>query len=272
MSIANVPESDDAISRALVDARTNATPLSEFPGDVPESMSRAYGIQDASIARWPDRVAGWKVGMLPPAARERYAVERLAGPIFGSQVHYLSSGSTITMPVFVGGFAAVEAEFVIRLAADVAPVRRDWSESDVAALVGGLHVGVEIASSPIFDINSLGPAVVASDFGNNAGLLLGPEIPEWQTKAFDEMPATVYVDGEVVGNANAAAIPGTPLAALRFVLVLAAERGMELPADTLISTGASTGIHEVQVTSSSRVEFGAYGEFDLRFEPMTAGQ
>ncbi len=39
-----------------------------------------------------------------------------------------------------------------------------------------MFIGIEIASSPLQNINDYGPAVVASDFGNNAGLLLGAEV------------------------------------------------------------------------------------------------
>ena len=38
--------------------------------------------------------------------------------------------------------------------------------------------GIEVASSPIPDINALGPTVIAADFGNNNGLLLGPELAD----------------------------------------------------------------------------------------------
>ena len=51
-----------------------------------------------------------------------------------------------------------------------------WTDAEAADMVGALHIGVEPASSPLATINELGPAVVVSDFGNNAGLLLGPEV------------------------------------------------------------------------------------------------
>ncbi len=269
---ARLPGSDDAISRALVSARVSATPLSEFPGAPPETMAQAYAIQSASIARWPDTVAGWKVGLLPEPARERYSTERLAGPIFRSQIHEVATGSSTAMPIFVGGFAAVEAEFIFRLGKAVEPVDREWTDEDLAAVVAGLHVGAEIASSPMAEINNLGPTVVVSDFGNNAGLLLGPEIPSWQTIRPEDLPARTIVDGAIVGEANAAAIAGGPIAALRFIFALSAERGLELPAGSLISTGASTGIHDVEVTSISRLEFGDYGWFEVTYEPMPGGQ
>ncbi len=271
-SIHRLPESDDLVSRALVNARASGTPLSAFPGAMPETMAQAYAIQSASIERWPDTVAGWKVGMLPPPAQERYSAERLAGPIFYSQIREVATGSNTAMPVFVGGFAAIEAEFVFRLGAAVAPIDRQWSDEELAEVVAALHIGAEVASSPMAEINNLGPTVIVSDFGNNAGLLLGPEIPDWQTVRSEDLPAKTIVDGVVVGEASAAAIQGGPIAALRFLVALSADRGLELPAGTLVSTGASTGIHDVEVASISRVEFGDYGWFDVTFEPIPQGQ
>jgi 2-keto-4-pentenoate hydratase len=267
-----LPDSDDVISRVLVNARKNAVPLDLFPGVVPDSMAQAYAIQAASIARWPDSVAGWKVGMLTPQDQGRYSAERLAGPIFASQVHTVSAGSSSVMPIFVGGFAALEAEFVFRLGQKIEPIERVWSEKDLAHSVAGLHVGAEIASSPMAEINNLGPTVVASDFGNNAGLLLGPEIANWQAMQPAELTAKVFVNGDIVGDASAAAIQGGPIAALKFILALSASRGIELPAGTLISTGACTGIHDVEVTSECCVDFGDHGLFDVAFEPMTGTQ
>ncbi len=271
-TINDTPDSDDMVSQTLVNARSGATPLPGFPGDTPTSMAHAYRIQSASIARWPDTVAGWKVGLLAPHYQETYAAERLAGPIFQSQIRAVASGSRVTSPIFVGGFAAIEAEFVIRLGKAVSPSDRHWSNDELVSLVGGLHVGAEIASSPMAEINNLGPTVVASDFGNNAGLLLGPEISDWHAAELEELPSKVTIDGVCVGEASAAAIPGGPIAALGFVVSLCAERGLELPADTLISTGASTGIHDVGTTSLARVEFGEFGWFEVTFEPMSPTQ
>ena len=263
---------EDVISRRLTDARMTATALPGFPGDLPDTLAQGYAIQMASIARWRDDVAGWKVGLLSPADREHFSAERLIGPIFASQVHTISPASTTVMPIFEGGFAAVEAEFVLELGVAAKPSGREYTNAGLAEIVSAMYVGIEIASSPMADINRLGPTVVVSDFGNNAGLLLGPKVPDWTARPLDSLRAKVTVDGVVVGDASADAIPGGPLQALRFVLGLAATRGLELPAGTLVSTGASTGIHEVEFSSVARVDFGALGWFDVTFEPMTPAQ
>ena len=219
------------------------------------------------MARWADTVAGWKIGMIPADDRLRVGEERLAGPIFKSSIVGIEAGASRTMPIYAGGFAAVEAEFILELGCAVHPSETECSDADLIALVSSLFVGVEIASSPMAAINKLGPTCVVSDFGNNAGLLLGPAVANWNSRDLESMTAKVMIDGAVVGEATANAIPGGPLAALRFLLSFAAARGIELPEGTLISTGAVTGIHDVLVSSAARVDFGSTGWFDVKFKP-----
>lgn len=248
-------------------ARVAAEALPDFPGALPDSLDEAYAIQAASIERWADTVAGWKIGMIPADDRLRVDAERLAGPIFESTIVGTEPGATSTVPIYADGFAAVEAEFILELGCAIHPSEREYSDSDLIGLVSSLYAGVEIASSPMAAINKLGPACVVSDFGNNAGLLLGPAVANWGSIALDSMTAKVMIDGAVVGAAAANAIPGGPLAALRFLLGFAATRSIEFPEGTLVSTGAVTGIHEVSVSSSARVDFGSSGWFDVNFRP-----
>lgn len=263
---------NDAVSRRLVDARLNADVLPDFPGDLPDTLEQAYAIQSASIARWPDAVAGWKIGFIPAADHARFSAERVAGPIFKSSIHRIEAGACRTMPIYVGGFAAVEAEFVFELGTTVKPSECKLSDKELIDIVAAMYVGAEIASSPMAAINQLGPTCVVSDFGNNAGLLLGPTISDWSSRPLDSLLASVSLDGIVVGNATADAIPGGPLQALRFLVDLAARQGLQLPAGTLISTGAVTGIHDVLITSKARVDFSDIGSFDVEFEAMSSTQ
>ena len=260
------------ISERLVTARANGEALPGFPGTLPDNLQDAYAIQTASIARWPDKIVGWKVGMVPPEFRPALGAKRLSGPIFASSVVTVDSGSATTMPIFDGGFAAVEAEFVLRLGTTVQPTSKEFSDEELIDLVGALHVGAEIASSPMAVINKLGPVCVVSDFGNNAGLLLGPSVPNWSSLPSDALTATVSVDDVVVGAATAGAIEGGLLQPLRFLVRLCAERGLVLNEGTLISSGAVTGIHDVEVNSKAHVDFGTFGAFNVAFEAKQAGQ
>src|SRR6185312_16904029 len=98
------------------------------------------------------------------------------GPIFGRTVQRVAPGQLRDAPVFAQGFAAIEAEFVFQLSKDAPANVTEWTAETARRFVKTMFIGIEIASSPLQNINDFGPAIVASDFGNNAGLLLGAEV------------------------------------------------------------------------------------------------
>ncbi len=246
------------IARRLVNARLGARALPRYPGTLPLSLDAGYSSQDAAISLWPARVAGWKVGKIPDDWLARMGEDRLVGPIFADNVQR-ATGEPSRFAVIDGGFAAVEAEFVFVLGADAPDGKTQWSDDEAAALVAALRVGVELAGSPLPDINRLGPAVVVSDFGNNAGLVLGPEIPDWRRHGDDSLRCETFIDGQSVGTGRASSIAGGTLAALRFALARCARRGMPLRAGQLVSTGAATGIHDIQAGQRARIAFAGAG-------------
>ena len=265
----SISEQCDAVSRQLVNARLSAQPLPDFPVQLPETLEQAYGIQMASIGRWPDEVAGWKVAKLSEADQARLKAERLVGPAFKTSVHTIELGKSRVMPVYAGGFAAVEAEIILELGTAVSPSENQYSDEELIDIVAGVYCGAEIASSPMAVVNERGPTSIVSDFGNNAGVIVGPEITDWTNKVPGFVTATVTVDDVVAGSTPVDAIVGSPLQALRFLIQISGRRGIALPAGTLVSTGAITGVHDVQLSSTARVDFGPLGWFEVTFEPRT---
>lgn len=256
------------IAAAFVQARLRGASLPAFPGTIPEDLEAAYRVQDLAIARWPDRVVGWKVGYIAPERRDASGDERLLGPIYARQC--VSSADEVQVPVFVDGFGAIEAEYVLRLEADAPAHVQDWTPEATAAVPATLHIGLEIASSPLATINALGPRVVVSDFGNNNGLVVGPEIAGWRAIPESGLTAESWIDGELVGRGGATTLPGGLLAAYAFALSRSARRGRPLKAGDLIATGNATGIHDVRVGQWVRVDFGAHGR--ISGQVVAAGQ
>lgn len=248
------------IARTLVDARRAARPLPAFPGVTPATLAQAYLIQDAAIGLFPDAIAGWKVGRVPPDLQARLGEERIAGPTFLGALRTPERAEPVALPVIAGGFAAVEAEFVYRLGVGAPAGKTDWTAAEALDLVAALHIGVEFAGSPLKAINDLGSTVVAADFGNNAGLVVGSGIPGWRDRAGASLACETFVDGTLVGAGTAASIPGGPAAALAFLLGHCAARGRPLTAGQYVTTGAATGIHEITAGQSARVSFGEFGE------------
>lgn len=252
------------IAQSFVTARRTAASLAEFPGPFPPSLDAAYRVQDAAIGLWPDEVVGWKVGWIAPDWQRVYGEERLVGPLFGRFVQRPAPGEVALAPVFGAGFAAIEAEFVVRLGR-AAPARQlSWSADEARALVDSLHLGIELASSPLAAINDLGPAVTIADFGNNAGLILGPPIDGWRDRPEASLRCETWVDGRHVGRGGAASLPGGPFAALAFALACTARRGRPLQAGHWVTTGATTGVHPIRVGDSATVEMEGGAELRCR--------
>ena len=258
------------IASKFVNARLAAQPLRTYPGAVPQDLETGYACQDLAIDLWPDAIRGWKVGRIPPALENVYRSDRLAGPIFGKSIQYANNGEALEMRVFDVGFAAIEAEYVAVIAADAPAGKTDWSLEEADAMIRDLRLGLEIASSPLRTINELGPAVIVSDFGNNAGLIVGKSIRNWRERDLDSLSCEAYIEGSSVGAGGAFRLSGGPVRSVQFMLRLAAERGRPLHAGDLIATGQTTGIHEIAPGELARIVFDGDGEVRCRVVAATA--
>lgn len=266
MSHAHDNSAGSPVALAFVEARRTGRALTAYPGRQPASMDAAYALQDDAISAWADRIAGWKLGRINPPHDARFGAGRLAGPIFSRNV-WTAAATPTRFGVIDGGFAAVEAEYVLELGV-AAPDRDGWTAESVSPLVSRMFTGVEIAGSPFAGINEHGPAVTASDFGNNAGLIVGAEIAGWRD-GLSGLICTMSIDGVLVGRGGASAIPGGPLDSLAFLLNLLHRRGRRLEAGQLISTGAATGVHDIVASQSAVADFGPHGRIDCLAVPAT---
>jgi len=242
------------IARRFLEARRSAGGLEAFPGDLPSTLDEAYAIQDEAIARWGRPVIGWKVGLVPQPLSDLFGTDRLAGPIF-AHTAARTNGAAVEMPVFAAGFAAAEAEFLLRIGPKSPPGQTTYSLRETADLIDAVHAGIEIASSPLRSINELGPAAVISDFGNNNGLVVGPEIPNWRSSGFADWQVSTQIDGAVAGNGRGANFPNGPIGAARFLFELMARRGITLAPGQWISSGAVTGVHAVRPGQTVEARF-----------------
>jgi 2-keto-4-pentenoate hydratase len=157
----------------------------------------------------------------------------------------------------------VEAELVIRLGQDLpANERSGWTAEAAAGLEQHLLVGIEVASSPIPDINSLGPTVIAADFGNNNGLVLGSILAD--RPGAGQVQLACYVDGQLMGEGSAENLPGGIHHGLATALNILASRGQPVRAGMVFATGAITGIHPIRPGQRCRVHVRGGPSVELR--------
>jgi 2-keto-4-pentenoate hydratase len=245
------PASVHAIARAFVAARRDGHALPDYPGAIPADLATAYRVQDAALALATGEVVGWKVGRINPAID---GIDRLSGPIFADTVFAATDGD-LPMPIFADGFGAAEAEFLIRIGTAPDPAQTSYTMDEARALIDAVHVGIEIASSPFPGINTHGPTVTISDFGNNNGLVIGDAIPDWRDTDLNQWPITLDINGTRIGAATAATMLDGPIGAARFLFEHMAARGIALKPGQWVSSGAVTGVHPVAVGDSVTATF-----------------
>lgn len=236
------------VAEAFVRARRDGRALSEYPGQIPETLDRAYAVQDAAIELRDVAVGGWKVGRISPPQE---GFDRLAGPIFADQI-VRADGRPPAMPIFSEGFGAAESEFLLRVGTAPDAGQKHFTREQAAALIDAIHIGIEVASSPFPRINTLGATVTISDFGNNNGLVIGQAIDGWRELDYEHWPVELRINGRVAGKGEAADMLDGPIGAARFLFESLAARGIVLQPGQWISSGAVTGVH--RVAAGDRIE------------------
>ena len=255
---------EDLVAAELVAARREGRSLTRFPGAAPASMAEAYRIQELAMSRWQDKLVGWKIGYIAADRRSAGDPDRLVGPIWSQQCHHSEERTfPAEVGIFAAGFAAVEAELVIRLGQDL-PARDGggWTAKEAADLKQQLLVGIEVASSPIPDINALGPTVIAADFGNNNGLVLGSILTDRPGGAAVQLAC--YVDEHLMGEGSAENLPGGLHHGLATALNILASRDQPVRAGMVFATGAITGIHPILPGQHCRVAVRGGPSVELR--------
>ncbi|MFD1786679.1 2-keto-4-pentenoate hydratase [Sphingomonas floccifaciens] len=241
------------IARAFVSARRDRRAMATYPGTAPETMDQAYRVQDAALRQDGRTVGGWKLGKINPPHSDALGANRLAGPIFTDQIVTASDG--VDMPVFRDGFAAAEAEYLLRIGTAPDPAKSDYTIETATPLIDAVHAGIEVASSPYPGINADGPLVTVSDYGNNNGLVIGDAIDGWQDGDVNGWRVELLINGERIGDARAADMLDGPFGAAAFLFNLAARRGIALQAGQWISSGAVTGVHPVEIGDTVEARF-----------------
>ena len=258
----------DDVAMAFVSARREARALNAYPGTAPTELQAAYSIQDRAIVIDGRPVVGWKVGRINPPLDGQLGANRLSGPIFTDSIVDGADGSAPDMPVFEGGFAAGEAEILLHVASGFSGAVPTDDEG-TKALLDDVRLGIEIASSPYPGINTDGPTVTVSDFGNNAGLVQGPVLGGWRDLDLCAIVVRSEIDGVVVGAGTAATMLDGPYGAVRFLLANLIDRGMDVSHGLWVSTGAITGVHEIGIGQSFRAVFEGCGDVQCRIVAAT---
>jgi 2-keto-4-pentenoate hydratase len=174
----------DRAARASLEARRTGALLDTLaPNDLPRSLEEGYAIQQAVTARWPDKIAGWKVGATSKEVQALLGIsEPVYGPVFKNQVFQ----SPATIPARDFQHRLLESEFVFRFAKDMPSRQTRYSRSEIIDAVDVLFPSFEIICPRFTSFTGHHVSQVVADFCANGGAVLGKMCSDWrQTERSD---------------------------------------------------------------------------------------
>ncbi len=257
--------SHEALSEALIGLRKTYGTLDDFPAQLPATLSDSYDVQDISRANWGDEVYGWKVAGMSAEAQAKLGAAKQTGPVFAKNVVVLPEGGAAEFPIFAKGYGAPEPEYMITLKDCAALPKEGITLAQILSVVETIHIGVEIASSPFAKVTGMRVLSDIADFGNNWGLVMGPEIKDWGNMDLTKIDVICEIDGQVVGNGRASEGLAGPFGSVKFLIEHHKARGYDLPAGSVVSSGAIGGVTHMKVGSRAKVSFAGLGKFDIGF-------
>jgi 2-keto-4-pentenoate hydratase len=243
----------DRAAELLANAHRTGERLERLPqASRPRNGDEAYAIQPAIAARLGERIAGWKVAVVPD-----FGV--LPGIVLGSRIFANGAAIPATQMPMLG----VEAEIAFRFDRDLPPRDRDYARSDVEAAVTAF-VAIEIVDTRYRDYAATPAIERAADFMSNGGLVTGDIRTDWRTIDLAALEARLLIDDvEIVRQVGGHVAKDPLIPAIALATYLRTRGG--IAAGQVATTGTYTGLNYAKPGSTVRAVFTAFGAAELRF-------
>ena len=239
----------------LLEARAAAAPLAALPDDLASIDAAGADAVQLLCADRLGPVGGYKVlqvadrdgsfGFIPASAIER----------------------SPAMLDAAGRRLKIEIEIAFRIGRGL-PGRADgapYSAEEVRAAVSGAFAAFEILGSRL-PPNPPAPAARA-DAMSNHGLVVGPELGDWQGAVRADVTATLAISGRVVVSATGGHPSVDPFHSVPWLANALVRIGRPLVAGQVVTTGAFGGSHPIAPGDEAVGEIAGFEPISIRLAP-----
>ena len=231
----------ERIADHIFEAHRRRARFERLRGDLaPASLEEAYVVQDAAHRRFI--AAGWgplgghKIALTSRAVQELCGVDQPAGGgIFASRIH--TSPATLRLSDFM--HLGLEFELGVRLGRDLPAAGAPYDRTSVALAVATCMPAFELIEDRGADYGDLDAASILTDKCWCGGVVLGPEVADWQGLDLAATPVELAWNGAVVDRGTTGAAMGHPFEALAWLANLLAARGRGMQAGEVVITGSA---------------------------------
>ena len=248
------PGAIEEAARRLSEARRSRQLLDALPESCrPGTLDDAHAIQEATVARLGETVAGWKVGATPDGRVAR-------GALLRSRMYVSVSRISVALVPLLG----VEAEIAFRLDCDLPPRETEYAYEEVAAAVTALP-GIEIVDSRFRDYPNAPLLDRIADFMSNGAFIVGEALPTWRGFDLAALDVELSFDGQSIVRRTGGHPTKDPLLPA-VALVNDLRTGPGLIAGQIITTGTYTGLNYARPGLVLKATFHGFGSVQVRFD------
>lgn len=234
------------------------------PQFLPRDRAEAYEVQACIEAYTQKPLYGWKIAATSVAGQKHIGVDGpLAGRILAERV--IENGGSCALGNNL--MKVAEMEFAFRMARDLPPRDRAYSQEEVLAHAGSLHPAIEIPDSRFDHFERVGLASLVADNACAHRFLLGEAVANWRGLDLAKHQVRAYRNGALAEEGVGSNVLGDPRFALTWLVNELSRHGLTLRAGEVVTTG--TCVKPVVVSANERIEgdFGLCGRVAIEITP-----
>ncbi|MEX2614861.1 MAG: fumarylacetoacetate hydrolase family protein [Alphaproteobacteria bacterium] len=262
----NIPA--PSLAARLAAARLDGTVVTAGGAEHPATLAAAYAVQRDVAARLGPASGVWKVGSTSAEAQARLGTTEPGAARVPARFRFRTGDS---VPVHAAHDLWVEAEFALRLGADLPPRAAPYTKPEVAAAIDGVAPALEIVGSRLSGgLTGAGRLLVTADGGANVALVTGAVAARWREFDLPGHAVRLRRNGVEAAAGTGARALGDPVNVLLWIANFQRLRD-GLRAGELVSTGTCTGLVRVGPDDALAGDFGDIGTVDARLAAGATG-
>jgi len=245
------------MAEALFIARASGEPILAFTQSRPDlGIDDGYSIQTqftSLLEEAGEVICGYKLGLTSVPMQELMGVhEPDFGPVFSSTIHH--DFAKLSAAAFIS--ARIEAEIAIILDSEL---RGPGCTAEmVRSAARGMCASLEVVDSRIKDWN-IAICDTVADLASGAAIVMGSSVVSCQQLEPRDVEMVLSRNGDVVGTGIGAATLGDPLVAAAWLVNVLGDRGVALPAGSIVMTWALHAMVPMSPGDEFRAEFEGLG-------------
>ena len=227
------------------------------------SIAEAYKVQDLVVERRVQRgeeVVGYKVGCTSDAIRSQFGLsEPISGRLFSP--HVCEEGAEVNWKNYAN--CAIEPEMVLTIGVDL--YGTNLSHDQLIDAIECVSVGIELHNFRFWFTPPTSQELICSG-GIHAGLIVGKNKVSPKQLSFKHELFSVRKNGELITEALASEIMGSPIHSLGWLVDSLTNRGSCIKKGSLVIPGSPVGLTCIDQDTELSVEIAGIGILVSHFE------